>query len=168
MRPRGLLRSCLVSIVGRARRQAHAAVHALLQHGVVELLADGTAVAARHSALRGRRAATASWQGRQSKILPGFRIRCGSRVRLSAHQPEAGVAELLLQEAFFARPTPCSPVTVPPSRMASSKISAIAISTRCISSVSRLVGEEGGVQVAVAHVAEGADQQAVLAAPCPG
>ena len=61
--------------------------------------------------------------------------------------------------AFFARPTPCSPVIVPPS---SSVFFAMSVErmvdARHFVRVA-LVGEERRVQVAVAHVTERADLQ---------
>src|SRR5271165_5442771 len=96
-----------------AGRQAEAAVHALLEHRVVQ------------------RAQEVRLRSHGSKIFPGLRDRL---TRLRSARLESPYWPL--RNAFLARPTPCSPVIVPPSARASAKISRIASSTRRISSAS--------------------------------
>ena len=55
---------------------------------------------------------------------------------------------------------PCSPLSVPPSSSASSRISPKALQARAVSSVVGAVVDDGRVHVAVAGVAEGADRDA--------
>ncbi len=72
------------------------------------------------------------------------------------------------RKAFLARPTPCSPVMVPPRRdgLVEDLFHGGFDAVHFVGVV--FVGEEGGVQVAVAHVAEGADAQAVALRRLPG
>src|SRR6516225_1344774 len=105
--------------VGWTSRQAHSAVDALLEDRIIQApeVFGGASAPFRTGAPDLSRGSMQLFvSDHQSKILPGFKMLSGSSVRFNwCINSRLAFPTALGRKAFLARPTPCSPVIVPPS-----------------------------------------------------